>query len=156
KRRITVSFVIPNFKTVFMQQVAEAATLPERHWYSSDEPSDDENDDGADTSEDFAAPVALSAPKVSFSDFLEALVSSSRIFGQIARAKTGNATIDRHLRNLRMIKAQQTYGFLMVLRVGGCSDSIFIDVLRLTESLLIRRHICRERSNENETAFARL
>lgn len=156
KRRITVSFVIPNFKTVFMQQVAEAATLPERHWYSSDEPSDDENDDGADISEDFAAPVSLHAPKISFRDFLDDLISSSRIFGQIARAKTGNAAIDRRLRNLRMIKAQQTYGFLMVLRVGGCSDSIFIEVLRLTESLLIRRHICRERSNENETAFARL
>lgn len=156
KRRITVSYVIPNFKTVFMQQVSEAATLPERHWYNSSEQSDDESDDGGELSEDSVAPVSLQAPKVSFSQFLDDLVSSSRIFGQIARANTGNITIDRHLRNLRMIKAQQTYGFLMVLRVGGCTDSVFVEVLRLTESLLMRRHICRERSNENETAFARL
>lgn len=156
KRRITVSYVIPNFKTVFMQQVSEAATLPERHWYNTVEPSDDESDDSSDVSEDLVEPVSLKTPKVSFSDFLDDLVHSSNIFGQIARARSGNATIDRHLRNLRMIKAQQTYGFLMVLRVGGCSDSAFIEVLQLTESLLVRRHICRERANENETAFARL
>src|SRR5690606_27763575 len=65
-------------------------------------------------------------------------------------------SIDRRLRNLRMIKAFQTYGFLTHLKVGGCKDEAFEKVLDLTESFLLRRHVCRERSNENETAFARL
>ena len=55
-----------------------------------------------------------------------------------------------------MIKSVQTYGFLMHLRVGGCGDADFLKILRLTEALLLRRHVCRQRSNENETAYARL
>ena len=34
KKRVTASFVIPYFKALFMQSVAEAAQLPERHWYA--------------------------------------------------------------------------------------------------------------------------
>ena len=44
----------------------------------------------------------------------------------------------------------------MALRTGGCSDEDFTKVLALTESFLLRRHICRERSNENETLFANM
>jgi hypothetical protein len=38
KRRITISYVISNFKTLFMRHVAEAAQLPDRHWYDEREP----------------------------------------------------------------------------------------------------------------------
>ena len=55
-----------------------------------------------------------------------------------------------------MIKSAQTYGFLMYLRAGGCNDANFLKILRWTESFMMRRHICRLRSNENETVFARL
>ena len=55
-----------------------------------------------------------------------------------------------------MIKAVQTYGFLMHLRVGGCPDKLFREVLELTESFVLRRHVCRERANETEALFARL
>ncbi|KJF74617.1 hypothetical protein [Agrobacterium arsenijevicii] len=53
-----------------------------------------------------------------------------------------------------MIKATQAYGFLMHLRVGSISDATFIKVLKLTENFLVRRHVCRERTNETETLFA--
>ena len=55
-----------------------------------------------------------------------------------------------------MIKFSQAYGFLMHLRVSGCDPTELETILRLTEALLIRRHTCRERANENETLFARL
>jgi hypothetical protein len=160
KRRITISYVIPNFKTVFMQQVAEAAQLPERHWYSEEEPAEEETEEGAEETiengEEQQAPVVEKTPRISFAGFLEQVVGSSKIYGQIVHARTGKPAIDRQLRNLRMIKSIQTYGFLMALRVGGCSDDKFLKVLDLTESFLLRRHVCRERSNENESLFARL
>jgi hypothetical protein len=55
-----------------------------------------------------------------------------------------------------MIKSLQTYGFLTALRVGGCSIGHFNTILQLTEAFLLRRHICRERANENKSAFASL
>ena len=48
------------------------------------------------------------------------------------------------------------YGFLTHLRVGGCADAEFERILQLTEAFLLRRHVCRMRANETETAFARL
>jgi hypothetical protein len=160
KRRITISYVIPNFKTVFMLQVEEAAQLPERHWYSEDKTTAEETEEGDDepveNGDEQPMPVIEKMPRISFAEFLEQVVVSAKTYGQIVQAKTGNSGIDRKLRNLRMIKAIQTYGFLTALRVGGCDDNTLNKVLELTEAILLRRHICRERANDNETLFARL
>jgi hypothetical protein len=156
KRRITISYVISNFKTLFMKQVAEAVQLPERHWYSEEEPTEEETEEGTENGEGQQPVVVEKLPRISFAEFLEQVGASAKTYGQIVNAKTGNPAIDRHLRNLRMIKSLQTYGFLMALRVGGCTDANFIKILKLTEAFLLRRHICRERTNENETLFARL
>ena len=84
------------------------------------------------------------------------MVQYAKVYGELVFATTGDVRINRHLRNLRMIKAVQTYGFLMHLRVGGCPDKLFRDVLKLTESFVLRRHVCRERANDTEALFARL
>jgi hypothetical protein len=153
--RITASEVVPHFKKVFMTQVKEAAALPERHLYADvDEPDDEESDDVSDSST--SEIVTSSLGQVSFKNFLAKLIHSAKVYGELVLVKTSDARSNRHLRNLRMIKAVQTYGFLMHLRVGGCSDKQFREVLKLTESFVLRRHVCRERSNETEALFARM
>lgn len=154
--RLTAAEVVPNFKKVFMEQVHEARGLPERHLYADaeDEPSDEDSetsDDGVAAELDPAA-----VEQISFKDFLDRLVRSAKIYGELVLIKTSDAETNRHLRNLKMIKAVQTYGFLMHLRVGKCSKQHFREILRLTESFVLRRHVCRERSNETEALFARL
>ena len=159
KKRVTAAYVVSSFKTVFMQQVLEAATLPDRHWYADDiEPlEEDEATEEVDNAESTPQKVVLDgATKVSFAGFLERLAKYAKIYGQIVAAKTDVPALNRHLRNLRMIKSVQTYGFLMALRAGGCSDEHYTKVLALTEAFMLRRHICRERANDNESAFARL
>jgi len=157
KRRITKSFVVSTFKGVFMAEVAEALTLPERHWYLDDEPPDEEDagETDVDASETEVA-IEPGTKRIPFSDFLGQLVACATAYGQLVRADTGVEALDRRLQNVRMIKAMQTYGFLMHLRVGGCSEPDLEKVLALTEAFLVRRHICRMRANETETAFARL
>lgn len=168
QRRVTKSFVVITFKRVFMREVAEALQLPERQRYVDAEP-DDEPDEGPEEDEGEsnelnddneagtdAEPVLPETARVSFADFLEDLVGRARLYGEIVRASTGKEQIDRRLRHLRMIKAVQTYGFLSHLRAGGCSDADFEKVLQLTESFLLRRHICRMRTSETEIAFAKL
>jgi len=155
RTRITASDVVTIFKTVFMNQVTEAAALPERHLYPDAKDIDD--DDSDEASDGSAAEVeASSSVHVSFKDFIARLVLSAKVYGELVLVKTGDARIDRHLRHLRMIKAVQTYGFLTHLRVSGCSDKQFREVLELTERFVLRRHVCRERANETEALFARL
>lgn len=153
--RLTAADVVPQFKNVFMRQVNEATALPERHNYADpDEVDDEESEDGA---ENVVAEVeVVGTDKVSFKDFLARLVLSAKIYGELVLVKTGDVVTNRHLRNLKKIKAVQTYGFLMHLRAGGCSEKHFREILKLTESFVLRRHVCRERSNETEALFAKL
>lgn len=158
KVRLTATDVVPGFKNVFMSQVVEATVLPERHLYADpdepDDPDDVDNDDHGESSEEVV--IEKTTDKVTFKVFLQRLVKSAEVYGELVLVKTDDPVTNRHLRNLRKIKAVQTYGFLMHLRVSGCTDKNFRKVLRLTESFILRRHVCRERSNETEALFARL
>lgn len=159
KRRVTASFVVNSFKELFMIEVDEAAKLPDRHLFVDDELGDDEEvveDKDAINPATARTGTEQKIPKVSFVDFLDKLVSSAKVYAELVLARTGSKKIDRALRNLRMIRAYQTYGFLMHLRVGGCKDKEFLAVLRLTESLMLRRQVCRERTNENDALFGSL
>ncbi len=162
RRRITVSFVIRNFKKIFMERVNEASALPDRHWYVDEDLPEDVDEALEDEADERSEPIEMELEpleteyRVSFSDFLTDLVACAEAYGQIVRGETGVAQIDHHLRNLKLIKSVQTYGFFMYLRVGGCSDRNLAEILRLTEAFMLRRHTCRQRSNEKESAYARL
>lgn len=150
--------VVSHFKGVFMSSVQEAKLLPDRHLYI-DVRAEDDDDEEVDTQQELDTSEALSVSgtdTVPFNLFLARLVKSAEVYSQLVLARTGVKTVDRRLRNLKMIKAVQTYGFLTHLRVGGCSDKNFLAVLKLTESFVLRRHVCRERSNETEALFARM
>jgi hypothetical protein len=155
RTRITASEVVTHFKNVFMSQVAEAVNLPERHLYADTEDIEDVEPD-VEVDDSTSKVASSGAIHVSFRDFLTRLVLSAKVYGELILVKTRDARIDRHLRNLRMIKANQTYGFLMHLRVGGCEDKLFREILKMTESFVLRRHVCRERANDTEALFARL
>jgi hypothetical protein len=155
KTRITAGGVVPGFKTAFMVQVIEAAALPERHLYTDTEEDDEiESEDIIDNSTEVHN--FKDAEKITFKDFLTRLIKSAKAYSEVVLVKTGDKLTDRHLRNLKMIHAAPTYGFLMHLRVGGCSEKQFREILRLTESFMLRRHVCRERTSETEAHFARL
>ncbi|QRM45773.1 DUF262 domain-containing protein [Rhizobium sp. BG4] len=154
--RLTKSDVVVEFQAYFMREVSEAEKLPDRHWYADEEDIEDEEGTEIDPSDEPSAKKDDTVPKVTFQKFLEDLVNSAKVYGDLINQNTGNATIDRHLRNLRMIKATQSYGFLMYLRANGTSTKKFIEVLKLTESFILRRHVCRERSNDTERLFAKL
>lgn len=157
KRRVTKTYVVSNFKELFMNEVLEAAALPDRHSYvGEDEGSDDEGSDDAEPDGSTAEHERGHYKQISLKQFLARLVLSAKTYGELVLAKTGNTQIDRHLRSLRMIKAAATYSYLMHLRVGECGDKIFVDILRLTEALVLRRHVCRERGNDAERLFANL
>jgi hypothetical protein len=155
QRRIMTSEVIAEFKGLFMNQVKEAESLPEHGLYN--DPDDDQDEEATIT--EMAEVVVAQSPtlqKVGFNEFVSRLTLCSEVYGDLVFARTKDKRIDRHLRNLQMIKAVQTYGFLMYLRSNGCNDKDFREILKLTENFVLRRHVCRERSNDTEALFARL
>ena len=100
-KRVTRSKVVPEFKTLFMNDVVEAASLPDRHLYAYEE-EEEEADDLAEPAEGDDIPLKRAGnAKVSFKAFLNRVVVNARAFGQLVLAKTGEIRIDRHLRNLQ-------------------------------------------------------
>jgi hypothetical protein len=163
RRRVTKSEVVDEFQKSFIREVVEASTLPERAYFSiEDEEGDDDEGDvveqggDRDNGEEEDTEHSPALERVPFQDYISELVRRARIYRQLVLAKTGNPALDRRLRNLRLIRAQPSYGFLMSLRAGGCPDKAFADVLRLTEIFMLRRHTTRERTGENEQVFAQL
>lgn len=162
RRRVTVSYVVSSFKELFMEEVREAEALPDRHLFvevPEEVAAEEEEETPLDESRRPAKAGTRKREKratVSFKQFLTSLVASARAYAELVLARTGNSHFDRSLRSLRRIRAHQSYGFLMYLRVGGCSDKDFRRVLELTETLMLRRQICRERANENDTLFGNL
>lgn len=152
--RVTRSYVISSFKEYFMTRVKESADLPERHLYSEEEPREDEEEGDIEDTE-----MQLSdsnGEKLDFDGFLQLLTSSAKCYAQIVKAETNHALVNRSLKHLSMIRAHQAYSFIMYLMIAKCSDKTLVEILRLTESFMLRRHICRERSNETDALFSRL
>jgi len=167
KKRVTRAYVVAYFKALFEQQVHGAEKLAGTKilpTIQNDYTEAEEDDVDEDTLEIEDVPPKLKlnkkrltdAPMVSFQEFVEDLVRQSVIYSEIVNASTKNLSIDRRLRNLRMIKSVQTYGFLLAMRSRGCPDKTFEQLLELIESFLLRRHICKRRSNENESLFGTL
>ena len=82
--RVTASEVVPGIKKLFMRQVVEAGTLPERHLYSDIGEDDEEEEDATLGSDVGSADPALDkvtvvSGKVSFADFLARLVGSAKV-----------------------------------------------------------------------------
>jgi hypothetical protein len=165
KNPVTMSSVVEHFQSLFMKEVQEAESLPDRGWYY-DTKSEPEGDEADEVVLDSGVEAILEdeeengdenvTSKLTFTDFLNLLVAHSRAYREIVFGLTGVPKLDRRLRNLRLIKSVPSYGFLMTMRVKRCDDSVFEQLLKLTEAFLLRRHICRERTNDNDTVFARL
>lgn len=155
KVRLTATDVVYTFKQVFMEHVIEAKGLPDRYIYTESDDWEEEDFDKDDEST-LNEVHPEENKRISFSEFLNRLVSSAKTYAELVLVRAKDAETRRHLRNLKMIKAVQTYGFLMHLLVGGCKKHHFREVLKLTESFVLRRHVCRERANETEALFAKL
>lgn len=160
--RITKFMVIDQFKILFMAEVKEAKQLREHIWFSSsqddEQESDDEVEEDSDEEDENAEKLVEVnvRERISLKDFLESMVAHARLYREIYTGTTGKPKLDRRLKNLKLIKATQSYAFLLYLRVNDVSDKDFEKILVLTEALLLRRHICKLRSNEAEQMYASL
>lgn len=67
-----------------------------------------------------------------------------------------NKGINRHLKNLTKIKSFPSYIFLLNLFERKIEDAKKIEILKIIETFMLRRHVCEYRTGELDTIFARL
>lgn len=160
KRRITMGMLIDEFKTYYVKNVEYAELLGEYEIFHDDEETDEEDDLAADTvkpAEDEAvSATAEPAAKISIVEFLKQIRKASAVYRRIYFVSFDEAWINLHVNNLWRIQSIPTFTFLMHFFQCGFSKKTSIEVLKLIETFMLRRHICEKRTNENDAVFSRM
>lgn len=145
-KKITYTYLIDEFKKFYLEMVKEAQVLPEYDIYSTvsikNEGEELEN-------------TALE--KISIVEFAEQLKDLSIIYRNIIQREFNNKFINAHLFNLKRIKSRPTYIFLLNLfQRKELSTDTTIEVLKVLETFMLRRHICEYRTGELDDIFSKL
>ena len=96
-------------------------------------------------------------PKMSIIAFLQGLEELSIIYRKISLAKHETVKINRRIQSLNRILSKPAYIFIMhFLMQTTFDDKVKIAVLRYIETLMLRRHVCEKRTNENDDIFSKM
>lgn len=159
-RKITKSKLVEEFKKYYLKNVKQTELLGEFAYYSDwDKEDDDDNSDSIDNDEDDenedSESVKLDS-RLSIEDFLKGISSAATCYRKIVRQEFSSVKINRRLGNLSSILSMPSYIYLMFYLQNDNDESEELEVLRIIEVFMLRRHICNKRTSENDNIFARL
>ncbi|MFB4169032.1 DUF262 domain-containing protein [Virgibacillus sp. JSM 102003] len=155
KKKITATNIVVEFKNLYFNTVKEAENLNEFIVYEdiTDETDDDVSYEDLDTE---VQEEINSIGKISIIEFAKRLRNASNIYKQIRNQSFENKVFNRHLRNLSMIKSFPSNIFLIDLFQRNINEKGKIQILKLIETFMLRRHVCEYRTGELDAIFASL
>lgn len=157
KRKITGSNIIDEFKKYYFKSVIEAESLNEFSQYElfTVEIDEELEDLSVELEEEYAGGTGAN-DKISIIDFARYLRDASKIYGHIRNQSFSNHIVNKHLKNLTKIKSFPSYTFLLDLFQRDVEESKKIQILKLIETFMLRRHVCEYRTAELDTIFSNL
>lgn len=155
QRKITMTLLVVEFKKYYLKNVEFAELLGEFEYYQEDDYFDDDDDENEEVT--LENNEIKNDNQFTIVEFLEKLVKLSEVYRKISLAKHESVKINRKLRNLNQILSKSTYIFLMhfLLEIKH-TEREKLSVLKYIETLMLRRHICERRTNENDDIFSKL
>lgn len=160
-RKIAMSKLVPEFKKYYMKHIEGADLLGEYEYYQTTDIalSSDEDDEEEIEIENGEASVQedKNMSKVSIIEFLQRLEVLSVIYRKISLTMHETVKINRRLQGLNHILSRSAYIFIMHFLIQKTYDETTkIAVLRYIETLMLRRHVCEKRTNENDDIFSKI
>ena len=159
-RKVTFKKLIFEFKSYYLSKVKEAEILPD---YKSlpqfqEYVGDEENNDEDESEKIVTYKKIPEKDKSSIIDFSNFLKELSLIYSKIIKRTFDNQKINRHLYNLERIESKPAYIFLLYLFFvhKDVEDNKKIEILKLIEIFMLRRHICEERTAILDDIFSKL
>ncbi|WP_026896763.1 DUF262 domain-containing protein [Daejeonella oryzae] len=152
KHKLSMSKLIYEFKKHYLRNVENADLLGEYGYYDYGVQDDDEDDvETGSNSEDTIS------NKISIIEFLTGLCHLSETYKQISKETFKDVKINRRISNLNNILSKPSYIFLMYfLQDPKYVQKTKLQVLEYLESLMLRRHICENRTSDNDDIFSKL
>lgn len=155
QRKITMTMLVFEFKKYYLKNVEFAELLGEFEYYQEDEFIEDELDENEVNVE--VENEIININQFTIIELLEKLVKLTEMYRKISMAKHESVKINRRLRNLNQILSKSTYIFLMhFLLETKYNERDKLNVLMYLETLMLRRHICERRTNENDDIFSKI
>ena len=155
QRKISMTLLVIEFKKYYLKNVEFAELLGEFEYYQDDDYLEDEDYENEEVALDDIE--IKNENQFTIVEFLERLVKLSEVYRKISLAKHESVKINRKLRNLNQILSKSTYIFLMhFLLESKHTEREKVSVLKYIETLMLRRHICERRTNENDDIFSKL
>lgn len=161
-RKIPKSKLVEEFKKYYLKHVKHTELLGEFAYYSdwdSNPDDEDEIEEGKQIQEEDEDSLTIKPKadeRMPIDGFLKKIASASLCYKKIIKQEFPSVRINRRLRNLASILSTPTYIFLMFYLQSEDNENEQLEVLRIFEVFMLRRHICNKRTSENDDIFAKL
>ena len=158
-RKVTFTYLIDEFKKYYLGVVTEARELPEYEIYNeftinSEDIIEDELEERISEPSDISEKNITTISIVEFSQHLKDI---SFIYKNILNRTFNDSTINKHLFNLQRIKSFPLYIFLLDLfQRDNLQKTTIIEILKILEVFMLRRHICEYRTGELDDISSKL
>jgi uncharacterized protein with ParB-like and HNH nuclease domain len=152
-RKVSKSKLVYEFKKYYFKCVDKTDLLGEFAYYVEEpvEEDDVENNTPNEEQNEF-----LEGSKISIIDLLKKLTNTSNVYRRIVLEHFDSAKITRHISYLNNILSTPTYIFLMHFLQRDLPENTVVEVLKIIESFMLRRHICEMRTSEHDDIFAKM
>ena len=153
-RKISKSKLVYEFKKYYFKYVDKTELLGEFAYYV-DEPID-EDEDKNNNDLNGEENEHIEEFKISINDLLRTLKETSKTYRKISLEQFDDAKINRHVGYLNKILSTPTYIFLMHFLQKDLPVNTVVEVLKIIEAFMLRRHICEMRTSEHDDIFAKM
>ena len=161
KRKITFNGLVEEFKTYYIKNVENTDLLGEFEVYSDTSIDDEEdsvfdNGDENNTEENYQELEEQPSMKVTNIEFLKRIRSASEVYRKMCYEDFAEQWMNIHITNLWRVQCFPSFIFLMHFFQKDYTKKTKINVLKMIETFMLRRHICERRTGENDYIFSQL
>ncbi len=163
-RKVTMKGLVEEFKAYYINQVEKSELISTAELYSDngteendDDDEDVENDETEENDDDKKEqPSSEKIKKISIIQFLKQIKDGSLLYRKIRFRIFEDVKINHRLLNLQRILSFPSYIFLLSLLNRNLALKTKVEVLKIIESFMLRRHVCLKRTGELDNIFAQL
>lgn len=155
RRKVSISKLVYEFKRYYLKHVDKAELLGEFSYYV-DEPIDENDEENNNNTINEEQNNLVVESKITVTDLLKELKGMSSIYRKINLEQFDEIKINRHIGYLNRILSTPSYIFLMHFLQKSLPVDTAVEVLKIIEAFMLRRHICEMRTGEHDDIFSKM
>ena len=157
-RKISKNKLVSEFKDYYFKKIKQTELLGEFAFYVEDENDDNDIEDNLAVaiSNIHNDNIELENEKLTIAEFLIEIKKTTKIYRDLTFEKFSELRINNRIKNLNRILSKPSYIFLMNFMKSDVYINTKIEILKMIETFMLRRHICEMRTSEHDDVFSKM